>query len=269
MPRTPALEKAFRERFAASIAYMDFHFGRLIDGLRQQQLLEDTLIVFTTDHGMSGPRGKSSLYGLGTEIALMLRLPGGEHAGETRDQLITNIDFRPTWTDAAGVDPVNKSDGRSFWQTAADPQAPHHDDLFLCRNFHGQRPFRVEEDYLDLYNPLRAVRSPSYLYIRNYSPFAHPKYPTPDTCVANGSENWGSSWSLPEDPPPPEELYDLENDPYEIRNIAKDPHYRNALLEARKRLETYIRDTNDFIPGLPPVRPCEPTWGENWPVVSS
>lgn len=265
MPRTPALEEAFR-RFAAAVCFMDAEFGRLMAGLDKLGLTENTLVVFTTDHGMSGPRGKGSLYGLGTEIALMMRLPGVLPTNACRNGAISNIGFRATLAEAAGIPPVSSCQGRSFWPYALGGTAPPDPEIFLERNFHGETPWRTEPDYVDVYDPLRAVRTDTHLYIRNFTPAAKPSEPRPDAVsLANsGWESWHASWELPADSRPDEELYDLKADPLELNNLAGDPAHLETLNSLRAMLAQWMKETGDFVPGPPPQRP-EPTgWGSHW-----
>ncbi len=241
MPDYPGKEEDFR-RFAASIAFMDLHIGRLLAGIDRLGLRETTVVVFTTDHGISGPRAKGTLYGLGTEIAFLLRLPDGRHAGETRNTLLSNLDFRPTWCEAFGLPPPEHIDGRSFWSVIGQPDAPHRDHLYLERNFHGEKLRPDDADWTDLYDPIRAIRTPEHLYIRHYIPDA-----------------WPGRFR------PSEELYDLVSDPRENHSVC-DP----ARLESFRRLqESEARALADFVPGPPPPRLEQPGWGPAWPAPST
>lgn len=233
----PGKEENFR-RFAASAAFMDHHIGRFLDGLDDLGLRDNTLVVFTTDHGVAGPRAKGTLYGLGTEIAFLLRLPDGRHAGETRETLLSNLDFRPSWCEAFGLSMPEGIDGKSFWPVIDSPAAPHRSHLYLERNYHGEKLNPGDTDWVDLYDPIRAVRTPDYLYIRHYRPDAWPGRPRPE-----------------------EELYNLEEDPQERTPVLDLP----TMACFRNCLETESRSLGDFVPGQPPPRPEAPGWGPSWP----
>lgn len=269
MPHTPALEEAFR-RFAAAVVFTDAEFGRLLRGLDELGLAENTLVVFTTDHGMSGPRGKGTLFGLGTEIALLMRQPGVLPAGESRAFPISNLSFRATFAEAAGIHTITTPTGASFWAAALDPATAPPAPLFLSRNFHGEKPWRTEADYVDLFDPLRAVRTATHLYVRCLDPAAKPAEPQPGVRPTNEQnwENWELSWTLSAVPRPVEELYDLRTDPLELTNVATDPAHATTLNELRGYLATAMRETHDFLPGPPPVRPHPPGWGSRWPASS-
>ena len=267
MPRTPALEAAFR-RFAAAVVFLDNEFGRLLRGLEELGLADNTLIVFTTDHGMAGPRGKGSLYGLGTEIALLMRLPCGADAGTTRCFPVSNVGFRATLAEAACIETDDTPVGPSFWPAARGQGSPPEDAVFLSRNFHGEKPWRAEPDYIDCYDPIRAVRTGTHLYIRNFRPEAKP--PEPLSGVAwlpdQDPKQWATSWTLPTQSRPEEELYLLAEDPLELHNVAADPAQAATLATLRSRLDAWMSATGDFLPDPPPDRAEEPGWGPAWPV---
>lgn len=268
MPRTPALEAAFR-RFAACVVFLDAQFGRLLHGLDQLGLSDDTLVVFTTDHGMSGPRGKGSLLALGTEIALLMRQPGVLPADQSRAFPVSNLSFRATLADAARIQTTTTPTGRSFWPAALDPAAapPPDEALLLTRNFHGEKPWRTETDYLDCHDPTRALRTASHLYLRRFAPTAKPPEPLPGVLPSGPQtwDNWGTSWALPTTPRPAEELYDLTTDPLELHNVAATPAYASVLATLRARLANAMLETHDHLPFPPPPRPEPPGWGPTWP----
>lgn len=268
MLRTPALEAAFR-RFAAAVAYMDQSFGRLWDGLKTLQHDRDTIVVFTTDHGVSGPRAKGHLYGVGTEIALLIRRPDEAQAGTVRDQLIGNIDFRPTLCEAAGIEPASPVQGRSFWSAMDNAAADHHDAIFLERNYHGEKRQYDDPDYEDLYDPMRAVRTQKHLYIRNFLPDIRPAEPLPADCVStSGGQDW-RQWSeyardCARRDRPATELYDLVADPLEAVNRSGESECASVEAALAQQLQEWMQATHDFIPDPPPPRPEPPGWGPHW-----
>lgn len=266
MPRTPSLELAFR-RFAAATVLVDREFGRLMAGLQDLNLADNTLVIFTTDHGMSGPRGKGSLYGLGTEITLLMRLPNHASAGQTIDFPVSNISLRATLAQAAGITTMDPTQGASIWPQITSDCPTEEDVIYLERNFHGEKPWRTEEDYIDCLDPIRAVRSDRFLYIRNFDPSAKPAEPVAEVIAINDQhwQNWERSWQLSENLRQPEELYDLQADPLEQHNLATEPSYAPVLMEMRSRLQTWMTATGDYIPGPPPARPEAPGWGPHWP----
>jgi N-sulfoglucosamine sulfohydrolase len=240
-------------RFQAAIRYMDLHFGRFIDGLKALGHDRDTIVVFTTDHGISGPRSKGFLYERGLEIALMIRMPDGLGGGTRRQQLVANVDFRPTWLELLGLPVPPALDGRSFAPAIADESWPGQARIFAERNFHGEKLCASDADYTDLYDPMRSVRSPDFHLVRNYLPHVRPAEPLP----------------LATPPPvhrPTVELYDLRHDPQEWINVANRPEYQAIRHQLEADLDAWMTATGDFLPdNPPPTRPEAPGWGPHWP----
>lgn len=239
-----------------------------MQGLQDLDLVQNTLVVFTTDHGMSGPRGKGSLYGLGTEIALLMRLPGMAYANTDIHFPVSNISFRATLAEAVGISTVDQPQGKSLWPAICRIETPHPEPIFLERNFHGEKPWRTEADYIDCYDPVRAVRTERFLYIRNFLPRAKPPEPLPGSGRSELIDwrDWDRSFNFPAYPRPEEELYDLQLDPLELNNVATHPEYQQALQEFRAQTAQWMADTNDFLPFAPPKRPEQPGWGPNWQI---
>ena len=100
--------------YQACISYLDFHLGRLFNAIDRLGFRDNTLIMFNSDHGMEGLRGKGTLYELGVEIACMMRGPGIA-PGTVVDHLIQNINYVPTFLDAVGTEIPEDIQGRSFW----------------------------------------------------------------------------------------------------------------------------------------------------------
>lgn len=251
MPDTPQL-RTDHARFQAAIRYMDTHFGRFMEGLKAMGHGDDTIVVFTTDHGISGPRSKGFLYERGTEITLMVRLPGAQHGGQRRDQLIANVDFRPTWLELLGIDVPQHIQGTSFAEAVHDPAWKGQDAIFSERNFHGEKLDPDAADWTDLFDPMRAIRTQEFHYIRNFIPDVRPCEPLPVQ----------PSQQLPRNT---RELYDLRHDPQELINVAYRPEYARICSLLDERLQTWMQNTGDFLPDGPvPQRPEAPGWGPNW-----
>lgn len=256
-------------RFQAAIGFMDEHFGRLLRGLERLGLGEDTIVVFTTDHGISAPRSKGTLYERGVEIALLVRLPDARMAGTSVEHLIQNIDFAPTLLEAAGVPRPEELQGRSFWPLLDGGDYGPHDAVFIERNFHGERPFPGADRAIDLFDPIRAVRTPEYHYIRWFRPEIRPRYlllgeePLDPETVGQRFECATPPTGRPRNA---EELYDIRHDPLEFVNVADRPEYREVKADLSQRLEDWMVRTDDFMPDGPvPERPEEPGWGPDWP----
>ncbi len=161
--------------FQAAVRFMDTQFGLLLDALDQLGYAQNTVVVFTTDHGISAARSKGTLYDRGVEIALLVRMPGGQGAGRQVTHLIQNIDFMPTFCEAAGVPVPGDVQGRSFWPLLTGGEYRPHDALYTERNYHGERPARGADGFVDQYDPVRAVRTPEFHYLRWFKPEVKPR----------------------------------------------------------------------------------------------
>lgn len=233
----PDVEPIRREMrlFRGCIAFMDHHFATLVKGLKRLGLDQDTLVIFTTDHGISGMRGKSTLYDAGTEIALLARLPGGRAAGGVVDDLIQTVDIAPTLLDALEVDVPADMDGRSFWPRLTGAAYEPHEKIFLERNHHSD------------FDPIRAVRTQRYHYIRNFDPAGPWQWlPNEVDGFRDGYDAWYNElWPPPARPRPSEELYDIIADPTETMNLATQPECAMVRRQLAADLDRWMRDTDD------------------------
>lgn len=226
LPDTPEV-RLERARFHGAIRYLDEAVGMMLEALERTGHRDDTIVVFTTDHGAAFPRAKSTLYDAGIGTALLMRFPEGYQG--VREELLSNIDLMPTLLDALGIEIPAGVQGRSFLGALSGGAYEPRDVVFSEKNFH------------DHYDPVRAVRTERYKYIRSY--IEQPKIALPKDI-----ENSIASKTLRPDanePRLPEELYDLETDPHEEDNLIDNP----ALAEVRARLsdalDAWMVDTND------------------------
>jgi arylsulfatase A-like enzyme len=259
-----AATRDFFGRWYAEVRYFDQQVGRLLAGIEQLGFADDTLVVLTTDHGITTQRGKGHLYETGAEIFLLARLPGGARRSVV-DHLIPNIDFRPTILDACGLPVPEGLDGRSFLPllSGSDGYRPH-ERVFTERNYHGELITRGGDTYMDKFDPQRAVRTPDLHYIRHVRPQARsrPWYRAELTdLIPLGPHTFPSAMPIEDQPRPTEELYDLRHDPWEQDNLADRPEYQAQKRALAADLDRWNRETDD--PALkyelpPPL--CEPRW---------
>jgi N-sulfoglucosamine sulfohydrolase len=214
----------------------------LLAELEREGETENTIVFFWGDHGDGLPRAKRWLYDSGLNIPLIIKWPGNIKPGTVNDQLISSIDFGPTVLSMAGVKVPSHMQGRPFLgnQTAEPRQY-----VFGARD-------RVDESY----DMIRSVRSKDYLYIRNFYP-NEPfhiwvpylnKMPIMQEMMrldAEGKLNSAQkSWMA--STRPPEELYDVKADPFQLSNLAEDPQYKTTLAEMRLQQDNWAVTTNDL-----------------------
>lgn len=216
-----------------AVRYLDLQVGRVLQGLKELGLEENTLVIFTTDHGLALPRAKCSLYDPGLEIALIMRLPSREWAGGIgMSTLVSNVDIVPTLLDVAGIPVSREIQGRSLIPSLDGDVYEERDCIY------------GEMTYHDYYDPRRCIRSKTFKLIVNFS--GAPFFMDPS-----------QSWSRRTDPVVPAqpalayhplvELYDLVEDPWEQRNVADLPGLSDIQDELLGRLFHWMQATHDPI----------------------
>ncbi len=241
--------------FQACIRYLDRQIARLLDAVERLGYRENTLVVFTTDHGISAHRAKGTLYGHGLEIALLMRGPGLP-AGKQVSHLISNIDVCPTLLEAAGAAPPEgprpQVQGRSFWPLLMGGPYEPHEVLFFERNYHGGVPTDqpAPEPRLNPgYDPMRAVRTDRFHYIRNLGENKKRQWlPEEVSSVKETFQTWYTElWPPATLPRPREELFDVLADPHETRDLAQESGFADVKAGLSARLDRWMGETNDPI----------------------
>ncbi|HEY3108564.1 MAG TPA: sulfatase [Chloroflexota bacterium] len=227
---TPAGRAEIAE-LQGAVHYVDRAIGRLLDRLDELGLADETLVVYTPDHGLALPRAKCSLYGPGLEVALLVRYPDrGWAGGRVQAELISNVDVFPTILEALGLAVPPSVQGRSF--------AP----LLDGRPYAAREAIFGEMTYHDYYDPRRCVRTASHHLIVNFT--AAPAFMNP-------SQSWRPRTD-PLVPPKPAlayhplvELFDLVRDPHEQVDVAGQPAYAAVQADLLARLHAWMRQTDD------------------------
>jgi arylsulfatase A-like enzyme len=225
-----------------NIARLDSVVGVLLNELEKEGELDNTIIFFWGDHGDGLPRAKRWLYDSGLNIPLIIKWPDKYKAGTVDGRLISSIDFGPTVLSLAGVAVPAHMQGFPFLGSQAETPR---DAVFAARD-------RVDESY----DMIRSVRTKDYLYIRNYYP--NEPFPIWVPYLSNmpiyremlrldaegrltGAQKSWMAYSRP-----PEELYDVKADPYQINNLVNDPDLRTVLNDLRKRHRQWTLETGDM-----------------------
>lgn len=218
--------------FHGSIRQLDQAIGRILGALDASPHAENTMVIFTTDHGAAFPRAKSTLYDSGVQVAFIVRPPRAWGlAPGRRSALTSHLDVAPTLIELAGGDPPDHLVGESFLATLRDPaRTTPTRELFLEKSHH------------DRYDPIRAIRTDRAKYIRNFRP--GPQVPLALDLEESPTRR-GMDHLLP--PKPSEELYLLRDDPAELRNLAENPAYDVLRTELASRLDHRLHATADPI----------------------
>ncbi len=255
-PNTPVARDDWG-RYYDVITAMDRWVGEHLSALDAAGLTDNTIVVYWSDHGVGLPRAKRWLYESGTHVPLIIRVPqkwrnlaGDEFTPGTRsDRMISMIDLGPTMLSLAGVAPPDHMQGRAFLGPhAAAPRSY----IFGARD-------RMDERY----DIIRMVRDKRYRYVRNYEPYKtwYQYMNTPEkgrtmmeirnseAAIASGvstnDSNIKTVGRFLQDRKPLEELYDVDNDPHEMTNLAADPRMAGKLRELRQQHLDWVVDTRD------------------------
>jgi N-sulfoglucosamine sulfohydrolase len=267
-----------REDFAdyfGEIQAFDAGLGVLLTRLEEIGELENTLLVVSGDHGPPGfPRGKCDLYDFGTGVPLAIRW-GAAQGGRIVDDFVNLMDLAPTFLEAAGLNPPEVMNGRSLLNVLKSRQSglvdPERTFVVTGRERHVARARDGSLPY-----PMRGIRTRDFLYIINFKPDRWPmgnphnidgeKIPSPEALTENtfvtymdmdagptkawlvshrNDPAWKWHYDLAFAKRPREELYDLRNDPDQVRNVAGDPAFSEPKRKLEQRLMSLLRETND------------------------
>ena len=233
----------FRQDWAGyldSVQYTDLEVGALLERLEDDGELDNTVLIFMTDHGISQARGKQFLYDEGAKIPFIIWAPKRVKGGGVRSEPVVHIDMLATSLHFAGIDIPASLHSRPLF----GPQAHPRDFVVSARD-------RCDETV----DRIRSVKKGDFKYIRNF----HPKRPYLQPCDYKDHKPWmatyrqllkagkltaAQSLHLAEIRPD-EELYDLKADPWEINNLAADPLHRKTLRELRGILANWIMESDD------------------------
>ena len=215
---------------------VDLTVGKILEKLEETGLRDETLFIYTTDHGSPFPRAKCTLYDPGIKTLLIMNKPNSPLFGNSKviDQIVSNIDLLPSLLDSIGAKIPKKIEGRSFLPLLTNSQSSFRDEIF------------TEKTYHDIYDPIRSIRTKKYKYIRNFEKFDKLyQIPADMEIGPYGKSIQKQIFDNYSTPRMEEEFYDLENDPNEQYNLSNNPRYKNAILELKNKLLNWMKKTND------------------------
>lgn len=235
----------------------DRQVGEILKQIEESGRAGNTMVIMTSDNGLPFPRAKANLYDAGTHMPLAVRWPARIQAGRTVDAFVSHTDIAPTLLEAVGLKPLPEMTGRSFLPLLEGQSQERRDRVYLERERHAN----VRAG--DLSYPARAVRTAGFLYIRNLRP---DRWPAGDPEMYKAVGPFGDvdgsptkDWILDHrDEPaiapffqlafakrPAEELYDLQSDPFEMKNVADKPEHAEAKRRLRADLDQWMKETAD------------------------
>jgi len=249
-PYYPATEIILHDwaAYLDTVRETDRVVGEILGKLDAEGDLENTMVLFMTDHGISHIRGKQFMYDEGLHVPLVIAGPG-INGGQVREDLVEHIDIAAVSLAYAGIEIPRYMQAQNIMAEAYKPRKA----VFAARD-------RCDETV----EHLRSVRTHEYKYIRNYlyqRPHLQPNAYKDGKSIMKSFKEAGVNGklnkvqtSLLNPTRPREELYSLSNDPHEIRNLVDDPAYAGVLKEMRKLLSRWETKSGDQGVDPEPVR---------------
>jgi arylsulfatase A-like enzyme len=228
-----------------NVQVMDAEVGVILDQLEADGLLDDTIVIWTTDHGDPLPRSKREIYDSGIKVPMIIRWPAsmrppGFEPGRIDERLVSFVDLAPMILSMAGVPAPAHLHGRDV----LDPALPPRRYIFAAGDRMDVRDDRV-----------RAVRDRDFKYIRCYRagtagahhiPYRDAQASMRALWAARAAGTLDAIQSIWFEPRPEESLYDLRDDPYEVDNLVGDPAHAKTL----ERMRAAYRDWQARVPDL-------------------
>lgn len=225
-----------------NIAAMDRWVGKRLAELEQAGLLDNTVVMFYSDHGVGLPRGKRSCYDTGTRVPLLVRFPDGANRGQTEARVVQFVDFGPSVLSLCGIDPDRRLDGVPFLGKFARPSR----GLAFC---HADR-------FDAVYDRVRSVSDGRYRYVRNYvtdQPYLianayRERIPMTQDLYDLRSLDFvpKAQWQVAATKRSAEEFYDSAHDRWETNNLMDSPEHAARIADMRSELDRWIAETGDL-----------------------
>ena len=239
-------------RYLASVREMDRGFGQIMQLLAERGIEDNTLVLFMGDNGEALLRGKGTLYDRGTHVPLLIRWPGHVAPHTESSALVCGTDLGPTILDACGMKPTKEMTGQSFVGEFTEKKDAVRHYVFAERGWHFGPITRT--DGLDF---SRSITSERYRYIYNALPDR--SYTPVDMANKDAWKAIQQAYASGElsrlhqelyftKPRPITELYDLKNDPFELKNLAGTTSTCETEDKLRESLEGWMIRESDFLP---------------------
>ncbi|MFN8354135.1 MAG: sulfatase [Spirosomataceae bacterium] len=253
-PDVPAVREDIA-RHLSNVMIMDKQAGDLLQQLKDDGLLDNTIVFFWSDHGDGLPYVKREITDRGLRVPLIVRFPDRRNAGATDPQKISLMDLGPTVLSLARIPVPSYMHGQAF---LGAQKAPPRRYILAARD-------RMDSEY----DRVRSVHDGRYQYLRNYMPekpyyqpirfrLQQPSMAAILTLKQQGKLNATQMrWF---ETKPTEELYDLVNDPYQLTNLAVVGRYQTKLQELRRVNDDWIRNHGD-LSAVPEMDMVRKWWG--------
>ncbi|HEY2857342.1 MAG TPA: sulfatase [Terracidiphilus sp.] len=245
LPDLPEVREDLAEYYQA-ISRMDHGIGLILDELKEAGHGDNTMVIYTSDHGMPFPCvAKTNQYDPALRVPLLVSAPDMPGKGSTRESFVSHVDMLPTLMEWAGIQKPRdyKLPGRSFLPLLGADSSEGRDEVYGSHTMHE----------VTMFYPMRSIRTREFRYILNLLP----ESPVPMAVDVAGSRSWKAIVKHRPDKiggrtardlfhRPAEELYDLRKDPEERTNVAPDPAYESTLQGFRERMKKFREETKDI-----------------------
>lgn len=246
--------------YTVEINWFDLQLGRAIEVLEERGLLENTLIIITSDQGMPFPRAKGQIYEEGYHVPMAAYWKGVIQPGRVIDDFINFPDVAPTLMELVGLPKHEQMTGRSFLDVLLSSKSgqvdPSRNHVLLGKERHDIG--RANAEGTNLAYPVRAIRTPDFLYVHNLKsdrwPAGNPELglkncadcPTKDYFVTlrPGDPDY-PLYELSFGMRPDEELYQVSKDADCLNNLATHPEYQSVIKKLRAQMETELTEQQD------------------------
>ncbi|GAF02126.1 sulfatase/phosphatase domain-containing protein [Saccharicrinis fermentans] len=221
-------------KYLDQVEYMDGEVGMIMEELKEKNLLDNTLVIFIGDNGRCNIRGKGYLYDSGLRIPCIMYYPTALKGGAVRKDVVCATDITATILDFAGIEVPSYMTGKAIFD----------------KHFRREYVYSARDLWDEVEEKMRSVTSGKWKYIRNDMPEkpwdahqAYLEFYRPAVHVMRSLKNEGKLNEKESlffaDNKPVEELYDLENDPQELHNLALEVSYSAVLEKLRKITARY------------------------------
>lgn len=240
---TPETREAM-SHYLAEVTYFDGQVGETLTMLAKHGLEGNTLLIVVSEQGSSFPFAKWTCYDSGLQSGMIARWPGKIARGSVNQALVEYVDLLPTFIEVAGGIPGKTLQGKSLLDVFAGDQT-HKQYVFgemTTKGINsGSKHFGI-----------RSVRSKQFKYIWNFTPDVEFQCAASVTAVFQSWQGLASTGDAHAkdlvtryQKRPGIELYDIQQDPYEMVNLAEDPQYDAVKTEMKKELDRWMRECND------------------------
>ena len=275
LPDVDTVREDFADYLGEAMAF-DAGFGVLLQMLEERGELDNTLIVVSGDHGIPGfSNGKCNLYDFGTNVALAARYPSLIKRGRVVDDFVNLMDLAPTFLEIGNAPIPEVMTGKSLvpvFSSIENGQIDNKRDYVIT----GRERHVAKARAGNLPYPQRAIRTKDFLYILNFEPERWPmgdpgelkseNPPDFDVLANNTFAAFGDydasptkAWIIKNrfrpdyykyyqfafGKRPREKLFDIKNDPFQVKNLADDPKYQEIKNQLHEKLMSVLQETGD------------------------